>query len=192
VNKDLGVILIDGGKDEESVEDYRKRVEFFIINPQSPFNDNNIKYINMENIKTLKYIWVESPIEGTIKAVALNESFGLTSQEQTDIIQYTKSIAPAQMDITAITVALPTVTDIQVVISSLSPASDGLKTEVEKNIRYLYEVDMYEKGISASQLEAVIYKTTNGAEQVDSFTLVSGSTVVTSGTFWKYTGTTFQ
>lgn len=192
VDKEVGIILVAGGKDEEGVEEYRTRVEDYMTNPQSPFNDNNIKYVNLNSIKTLKYVWVESPIEGEVKVVSLNQNFGLTAEEQESIMTATKSIAPAQMDKTAITVALPTVADIQVVIQDLSPASDGLKSAVEKNIKYIYEVDMYEKGISSSLLEATIYKTTNGAEQVESFTLVSGQTAPTDDTFWKYTGTTFQ
>jgi len=192
VDKEVGVILIAGGKDEESVEDYRKRVEEFIRNPQSPFNDNNIEYTLLNGIGTLKYVWVKSVLEGTVQIIALNENMSLTQNEISTIVDKTKSIAPAQMDITAITATVPTVTGVQVVIQYLSPTSDGLKSAVEKNIEYIYNTDMYEKGISVSQLEATIYKTTNGAEQVDSFTLVSGETAPTDNVFWKYTGTTFQ
>ena len=192
VDKEVGVILVAGGKDEEGVEDYRIRVQDFIRNPQSPFNDNNIEYVTKNSVRTLKYVWVESPIEGEVQVVALNENYGLTAGEVEAIKVAVKAIAPAQMDITAISAVLPTVTSVQVVIADLYPASEGLQNEVEKNIKYIYETDMYEKGISSSLLEATIYKTTSGAEEVESFTLVSGNTVATDNTFFKYTGTTFQ
>jgi len=192
VDKEVGVILVSGGKDEEDVESYRVRVQDFIRNPQSPFNDNNIKYVTKKSVSTLKYVWVESPIEGEVQVVALNENYGLTTGEADAIKIAVKAIAPAQMDTTVISAVLPTVQSVQVVIADLYPASEGLQNEVEKNIRYIYETDMYEKGISSSLLEATIYKTTSGAEKVESFTLVSGSTVATDNTFFKYTGTTFE
>ncbi len=192
VDKEVGVILVAGGKDEEGVKDYRIRVQDFIRNPQSPFNDNNIEYVTKNSVRTLKYVWVESPIEGEVQVVALNENYGLTAGEVEAIKVAVKAIAPAQMDTTAISAVLPTVTSVQVVIEDLYPASEGLQNEVEKNIKYIYETDMYEKGISSSLLEATIYKTTSGAEEVESFTLVSGNTVATDNTFFKYTGTTFQ
>jgi hypothetical protein len=192
VDKEVGVITVAGGKDAEEVEDYRLRVEEFIKNPQSPFNDNNIIYVVKNSVKTLKYVWIESPIDGEVVVVAVNENFGITAGEIDAIKVATKSIAPAQMDTTAISTRLPTVTSIQVIIQDLYPVSEGLQAEVEKNIKYIYETDMYEKGISKSLLEATIYKTTNGTEEVQSFTLVSGETVATDDTFFKYTGTTFQ
>ena len=45
---------------------------------------------------------------------------------------------------------------------------------------------------TVDDLESYIYKTTNGAEEVESFTLISGSVTATDDTFFKYTGTTFS
>ncbi|VAY88399.1 hypothetical protein MNB_ARC-1_62 [hydrothermal vent metagenome] len=77
-------------------------------------------------------------------------------------------------------------------IDNLLPSSSGLKDEVRKNIKYFFDNDMYEKEITQSNIEAIIYKTTNGAETVESFTLVSGWQISTENTFWKLDNVVFQ
>lgn len=198
VNTELGVLQIDGGKDDEDVEDYRVRVREFLSNPQAPFSKPNIKYVNMSKIASLKYFWVKNndddiTIEdGEIKIVALNNSYGLTAYEMEQITKYTLSIAPANFSNTAITVTNAIVENVDVIIKDLSPGSDGLKNEVKKNIQYFFDTDLFEKNITQSNLEAIIYKTTNGAETVESFTLISGWKTAENYKFWKLSNVIFQ
>lgn len=198
VNTELGVLQIDGGKDDESVEDYRKRVMDFMANPQAPFSKPNIRYVNKKKLSSLKYIWVKnndddnSIEDGEIKIVALNGNYSLTAYEIEQITINTLSIAPANFTSTAITVTNAIVENVDIVIKDLSPASDGLRNEVKKNLQYFFDADMFEKAITQANIEAIIYKTTNGAETVESFTLVSGWKAKEDYKFWKLNDVIFQ
>lgn len=198
VNTELGVLQIDGGKNDEDVESYRARVMQFLSNPQAPFSKPNIKYVNMIKIKSLKYLWVknnndDNTIEdGEIKIVALNNDYGLTAYEIEQIIKFTLSIAPANFSNTAVTATNAIVENFDITIQDLSPASDGLKNEVKKNLQYFFDADMFEKTITQANLEAIIYKTTNGAEKVESFTLIDGWKTAENYKFWKLNNVIFQ
>ena len=198
VNTELGVLQIDGGKNDEDVESYRARVMQFLSNPQAPFGKSNIKYVNMIKIKSLKYLWVknnndDNTIEdGEIKIVALNNDYGLTAYEIEQIIKFTLSIAPANFSNTAVTATNAIVENFDITIQDLSPASDGLKNEVKKNLQYFFDADMFEKTITQANLEAIIYKTTNGAEKVESFTLIDGWKTAENYKFWKLNNVIFQ
>jgi hypothetical protein len=186
------------GKNDEDVESYRARVMQFLSNPQAPFSKPNIKYVNMIKIKSLKYLWVknnndDNTIEdGEIKIVALNNDYGLTAYEIEQIIKFTLSIAPANFSNTAVTATNAIVENFDITIQDLSPASDGLKNEVKKNLQYFFDVDMFEKTITQANLEAIIYKTTNGAEKVESFTLIDGWKTAENYKFWKLNNVIFQ
>lgn len=198
VNTELGVLQIDGGKNDEDVESYRARVMQFLSNPQAPFSKPNIKYVNMIKIKSLKYLWVknnndDNTIEdGEIKIVALNNDYGLTAYEIEQIIKFTLSIAPANFSNTAVTATNAIVENFDITIQDLLPASDGLKNEVKKNLQYFFDADMFEKTITQANLEAIIYKTTNGAEKVESFTLIDGWKTAENYKFWKLNNVIFQ
>lgn len=198
VNTELGALQIDGGKNDEDVESYRARVMQFLSNPQAPFSKPNIKYVNMIKIKSLKYLWVknnndDNTIEdGEIKIVALNNDYGLTAYEIEQIIKFTLSIAPANFSNTAVTATNAIVENFDITIQDLSPASDGLKNEVKKNLQYFFDADMFEKTITQANLEAIIYKTTNGAEKVESFTLIDGWKTAENYKFWKLNNVIFQ
>lgn len=198
VNTELGALQIDGGKNDEDVESYRARVMQFLSNPQAPFSKPNIKYVNMIKIKSLKYLWVknnndDNTIEdGEIKIVALNNDYGLTAYEIEQIIKFTLSIAPANFSNTAATATNAIVENFDITIQDLSPASDGLKNEVKKNLQYFFDADMFEKTITQANLEAIIYKTTNGAEKVESFTLIDGWKTAENYKFWKLNNVIFQ
>lgn len=194
VNTECGALQISGGVDDEDVEAYRKRVIYFKSNPQAPFSKPNIIATNIDRLKTLKYVWVKGGevVDGTVQVIAINNDYGLTAYEISEIAKNTKAIAPANLDTTAITVTSATVQNVDVVIEGLTPSSDGLQQEVKKNIEYFFANDMYEKTITQANLEAIIYKTTNGAETVESFTLVSGWQTATTNTFWKLNNVVFQ
>ena len=51
---------------------------------------------------------------------------------------------------------------------------------------------MFEKTITQANLEAIIYKTTNGAEKVESFTLIDGWKTAENYKFWKLINVIFQ
>jgi uncharacterized phage protein gp47/JayE len=198
VNTELGALQISGGVDDEDVEVYRQRVIYFKSNPQAPFSKQNIVATNKERLKTIKYVWVKNndddvTIEdGEIRVIALNDDLGLTAYEIDEITKNTKAIAPANFASTGITTTSATVIGVDIVIQDLTPSSDGLKNEVKKNIEYFFDNDMYEIAVTQQNLEAIIYKTTNGAETVASFTLVGGWQVATDNTFWKLDNVIFQ
>jgi len=187
VNKDAGVSVLAGGKDAEDVESYRERVMFFLANPQAPFNDNNIKAVALAENKTIRYVWVKGGdfAVGKAKLYVLNNSYGLTTAENNAVLASAQSIKPAQMPLASISVVMPAVGTQDVVIQDLLPASDGLKAEITKNIEYLFDVDLFEGGVTAQAIEAAIYRSTNGAEKVSSFTLVSGECLPVTDKFWK-------
>ena len=194
VNTEFGALQISGGADDEDVEAYRQRVMFFMSNPQAPFSKPNIIATNLERLSTLKFVWVKGGevVDGTVQVISINNDYGLTAYEIDEISKNTKAIAPANLDTTAITVTNATVTSVDVVIEDLLPSSSGLQNEIRKNIEYFFDNDMYEKEITRSNLEAIIYRTTNGAEVVESFTLVSGWQTGVLNTFWKLDNVIFQ
>lgn len=195
LNTELGALAIAGGIDDEDVEVYRQRVMYFMANPQAPFSRQNIITTNKERISTLKYVWVKGGevVDGTVQIIAINKSYGLTANEITEITKNTKAISPANFDTaTAVTITNATVIGIDIVINSLLPSSVGLQNEITKNIQYFFDNDFYEKAITQSSLEAIIYKTTNSAETVESFTLVSGWQTATANTFWKLDNVIFS
>ena len=195
VNTELIVLQIDGGIDDEDVEEYRKRVIDFRANPQAPFSKPNIIAENKKRQKTLKFVWVRGGeyVDGTVEVIALNNNLGLTEYEIAQIRANTYAIAPAQVDQeTAISVRVAEVESFNIVIESLSPNSVGLKKEIEKNLKFAFGGDMYERAITQSNIEAVIYQTTNGAEKVNSFTLVSGWKLKVDYTYWKLNNVVFQ
>ena len=198
VNTELGALQISGGVDDEDVEAYRQRVIYFKSNPQAPFSKQNIIATNKKRLSTLKYVWVKNNdddatiADGDIRVIAINNDLGLTAYEISEISKNTKAIAPANFASTGVETTSASVVGVDVVIESLTPSSDGLQNEIRKNIKYFFDNDMYEKAITQSNLEAIIYKTTNGAEVVDSFTLVSGWQTATDNTFWKLDNVIFQ
>lgn len=187
VNKEVGVAVLAGGKDDEDVEDYRDRVKFFFANPQAPFNENNIIAKVKGDNQTIRYVWVKGGeyAIGKVKVYALNKSFGLNASELNSVKDSVVSIKPAQMPLANVSVTSPNVEAKDVVIQDFLPASDGLKAEVVKNIEYLFDDDLFEGGVTAQAIEAAIYRTKNGAEKVDSFILVSGECLPVTDKFWK-------
>lgn len=195
VNTELGALEIAGGIDDEDVEVYRQRVMYFMSNPQAPFSKNNIIETNLERVSTLKYIWVKGGevVDGTVQIIAINKNYGLTATEISEISKNTNAIAPANFNTaTAVTITNATVIGVNIEISALMPASIGLRNEIIKNIEYFFDDDFYEKAITQSNLEAIIYKTTNGSESVESFTLLSGWQSATANTFWKLDNVIFS
>lgn len=194
VNQDLGVVAITGGVEAEDVEDYRERVQFFLANPQSPFSEPHIVANIKDNLETIKFSWVEGGefIDGEVTVVAMNYDYGLTAGELNDILTKTALIKPANLDVASMHATVATVSANNVTIADLLPASSGLQAEIKKNIEYFFNGDMYERDITKGNLEAIIYQTVNGAERVESFTLVDGQQTETVRTFWKLSNVVFQ
>ena len=198
VNTECGVVEIIGGVDDEDVEDYRQRVIEFKSNPQAPFSAPHIEATIKEDNNTIRFVWVKGGevVEGAVNAVCLNENYGLTANESTNALASMVSIKSAPTAESALSITSPTVTGFDIVIEDLLPASDGLKNEIEKNLKYFFleakDADFYEKEITTGNIESIIYRTINGAEQVESFTLISGSQTVVANTFWKLENVIFQ
>ena len=194
INKESGVLAISGGKDAENVEDYRKRVKFFMSNPQAPFNENNIKAMLLENIPTLKYAWVKGgEIEdGKVKVYIINSEYSLTQAESYLAKDLVTRIKPAQMKPEFIEINLPVIKTQNVLIKDLSPSNEEMKNEVRKNIEYLFDVDLFEKGIKREGIESMIYRTKRGLERVESFNVLEGECLSKPYTFWKLGSVKFQ
>lgn len=194
INKELGVINISGGEDAEAVEDYRARVKYWLSNPQAPFSENHIREHLLNEVPTLKYVWIKGGDfeEGKVKIFVLNETDSLSQEESDRVVELTGNIKPAQMNPDFITVQLPVISVINVVIADLLPSHNEMKDEVRKNIEYLFDTDTFEKGISVNQIESTIYGTEFAGERVTSFSVVSGSFVPTTDTYWKLGSVVFQ
>jgi len=198
VNTEAGVVEIIGGIDDEDVEDYRQRVIYFKANPQAPFSAPNIEAKIKDENNTIRFVWVKGGevVEGEVNAVCLNKDYGLTTNESTNALASMVSIKSAPTAENALSTSVPTVQGFDIVIENLLPASDGLKEQIEKNLRYYFleskDADFYEKEITAGNIESTIYKTTNGAEETQSFTLVSGSQISEENKFWKLENVIFQ
>jgi len=198
VNTEAGVVEIIGGIDDEDVEDYRQRVIYFKANPQAPFSAPNIEAKIKDENNTIRFVWVKGGevVEGEVNAVCLNKDYGLTTNESTNALASMVSIKSASTAENALSTSVPTVQGFDIVIENLLPASDGLKEQIEKNLRYYFleskDADFYEKEITAGNIESTIYKTTNGAEETQSFTLVSGSQISEENKFWKLENVIFQ
>lgn len=198
VNTECGVVEITGGIDDEDVESYRQRGIYFKSNPQAPFSAPNIEAQIKKDVNTIRFVWIKGGevVEGAVNAVCLNESYGLTAGESTDALASMVSIKSAPTAVSALSITAPTVTEFDIVIEDFLPASTGLEAEVEKNLKFFFleseDADFYEKEITSSSIESIIYNTRNGAEQVQSFTLVSGSQSAVANTFWKLNNVIFQ
>lgn len=194
VNTDCGVVEIIGGVDDEDVEEYRKRVIFFKSNPQAPFSAPHIVAQIKEDNNTIRFVWIKGGevVEGAVNAVCLNYSYGLTANESTNALASMVSIKSAPTAESALSITTPIVINFDIVIEDFLPASDGLKSEVAKNLQFFFNNDFYEKEITDSNIQSTIFKTTSGAEQVESFTLISGAQSATANTFWKLNNVIFQ
>ena len=194
INKEAGVLVLSGGKDAEKVEDYRKRVKFFMANPQAPFSVNNIKMLLLENMPTLKHVWVKGGEveDGKVKVYIVNGEYSITQDEISLAKKLIESIRPAQMKPDFIEVNLPIVKTQDVVIENLLPASEEMKEEVRKNIEYLFSVDLFEKEIKQADIESTIYRTERGLERVSSFSVLAGSFLSESITLRKLGNVIFQ
>ena len=70
-------------------------------------------------------------------------------------------------------------------VEDLSPSDEEMKDEVRKNIEYLFDVDLFEKGIKQEDIESMIYRTERGLERVESFNVLEGECLSEPHTFWK-------
>ena len=195
VNTELGALQVSGGIDDEDVEVYRQRVMFFMSNPQAPFSEPNIIAINIERIQTLKYVWVKGGEykNGKVTVIAMNCDDGLTQYEIEEIFKNTSAIKPANtIAEEIIAIGKPQIKYTSITIKDLLPISDGLKNEVIKNIEFLFDSDMFEKEIAKSEIEAIVYKTKNGAEEVKSFVLISGWQEAQENVFYRLDNVVFQ
>lgn len=193
INKGVAVVSITGGADDEDVETYRNRVIKWQSNPQAPFNANGIKDHLLTEITNLKYVWVKGGEleEGQVKIFLLNKNDSLTGAESVLANELVSAAKPAQMRASNIETRLVTLLVTEVVISGLLPSNDELREQVKKNIQSLFEIDLFEQGISVEQLESVIYRSSYNNQFVSEFTIDSGQCAATAYSFWKLGSVTF-
>lgn len=188
------VLSMVGGKDEEGVEAYRTRALRFLAEPQAPFNSASIRNLILDRIPSIKYAWVVGGEvhEGRVSVYLLNYDLSITEVEQTRAKELVESTRPPNMRPETITVSPPSVETKDVVIKDLFPADDIMKAEVKKNIEYLFATDLFETGVTKSNIESVVYRTVNGTQRVQSFTVQSGDCAKKDRTFFKLGTVTFS
>jgi len=185
---------LSGGTDPQTVEQYRAEVLHFLANPQAPFNVANIIASIVKAVPSVKgRVWVKGGevVEGTVVVYAINSTFTLSAAEMTNIRSVVEGMRPAQMRPENIAVMQPEIADIEVVIKDLSPSDDTMKDEVTKNIRSLFSTDLFEKAITKQNIESVVYRTTNGKQRVQSFSVVKGRVIAANGVFCRLSDVKF-
>lgn len=194
INNEAGVLVLAGGKDAENVEDYRKRVKYFMANPQAPFNKNNIKALLLKNIPSFKYVWVKGGEveDGKVKVYIFNAELNLTQEEAKLARDLLETIKPAQMKPDYIEIGMPLVRTQNVVIQDIIPSDEQMQEEVRKNLEFLFSVDLFEKGIKKEDIESIVYRTVNGLQRVESFKVIEGECLPIAYSFWKLGDITFQ
>lgn len=198
VNTECGAVAIIGGMDNEDVEDYRQRVIYFKSNPQAQFSAPHIEATIKDENNTIRFAWIKGGevVEGAVSAVCMNYDYGLTANESANALASMVSIKSAPTAESALSATSAIVTGFNIVIEDLVPASDGLKAEIIKNLKFNFleakDADFYEKPITAGSIESIIYRTASGAEQAESFTLVNGAQVSIPNTFWRLGNVIFQ
>jgi len=185
---------LSGGTDPQTIEQYREEVLHFLANPQAPFNVANIIDSVVKAVPSVKgRVWVKGGevVEGTVVVYAINSTFTLSASEITNIRSVVEGMRPAQMRPENIAVMQPEVADIEVIIKDLSPSDDTMKDEVTKNIKSLFSTDLFEKAITKQNIESVVYRTTNGKQRVQSFSVAKGWVTVANGVFCKLSDVKF-
>lgn len=194
LNRDVFVTGVAGGLDEESVDEYRLRVKDFLSNPQAPFNENNIKSVVLNAMPTIRNVWVKGGEleDGKVKVFAVNEGNGLTRTESERVVELVKGIKSVQTRDEYIEAGAPIVKTQNVVISGLEPSGEKMKEQVRKNIAYLFSADMFERGMSQSEIESMIYRTEVGGERVEEFSVEEGAFSPSQYTLWQLGSVTFK
>ncbi len=200
INQDLRVISLSGGRDFEDTEEFRARFQRFKANPKAPFNKNDIKAIIQDSMPSIKHLWIkgggEGDVEeGSVKILALNDNFELTSNSDGEngeiekIKELISTILPAQVLESRIIIEKPIIRLQKVKISALEPSGWlQLEYEIEKNIRAMFNRDLFEKGISNREIDCAIFGSRAGIIKVESFTLEEGSFEPEANTFTKFDG----
>lgn len=193
LDREVSVVGVSGGLNEEGVEEYRLRVKDFLSNPQAPFNENNIKSVVLNAMPTVKNVWVKGGEleDGKVKVFAVNKSNALTQNESERVIELVKGIKPVQTRDEYIDAGVPIVKTKNVVIKGLKPSNEKMKEQVRKNIEYLFSADMFERGMAKSEIESMVYRTEVGGERVEEFTVQEGYFSASQYTLWQLGSVTF-
>ena len=185
INQSLGVVSITGGLDEEDTENYRKRVKYFLANPQAPFNVENIKHEIISQVPDIVYVWViggeETPgfVEVFVAGRELKtDTTTISAFDKKQALDVVQQLRPPNLPPARITVSEPTYLKAVVEITNLVPSNEQLKTEITKNLRSLFSSSgLFNKGLTADAIKSAIYRSESASERVQSFTLSSGAIV---------------
>ncbi len=187
LNRDVWVVGIEGGRDEETVEQYRARVKDFLANPQAPFNENNIKAVILNAMPTIKNVWVKGGelMDGRVRVFAVNENNSLTRNELERVVELVRGIKSAQTRDEHIEASIPILKTENVVIRGLKPSNEKMREQITKNISYLFSGDMFERGMTRNEIESMIYRTEVNGERVEEFIVEEGFFSATPYTLWQ-------
>lgn len=182
---------IDGGSDDESDDNYRRRVQERYANPVSLFNEQAIKEA-AEAISGVTRVWVfeTTPAIGdvTISFVRDNDPDIIPSAaEVTDVKDAIMAIAPANTDESLVFVNDPAISvfPVNFIFTAIFPTTVSLKDAIAQNLAQFFREDIViGKVITEDTYRAIIQNSVSpdSGEQVQSFTLSapSGDIILTS------------
>lgn len=185
VDQSLGAVSITGGKEIENVEDYRKRVKYFLANPQAPFSEENIKQTILSAIPAISDVWIVggNVTPGSVEVFVTGRSFltgtsRVSTADKASALALIQELRPVNLPASRITVSEPTYVKFEVKISSLVPDTPGLRLAIDKNLATLFlDSRLFNKALSVDSIKSAIYRSLSNSEIVQSFTLDSPGVV---------------
>lgn len=185
VDQSLGAVSITGGKEIENVEDYRKRVKYFLANPQAPFSEENIKQTILSAIPAISDVWIigGNVTPGSVEVFVTGRSFlsdtsRVSTADKASALALIQGLRPVNLPVSRITVSEPIYVKSEVKISNLVPDTPGLRLAIDKNLATLFlDSRLFNKALSADSIKSAIYRSFSNSEIVQSFTLDSSGVV---------------
>lgn len=187
VNRLARVVSITNGTDDETENEYRKRVKDFIAMPQAPFNDNNIRTVIKKENGGIKYVWIKGGDYsiGKVKIFAINYTYVLEQRDKDRAMEEIMKIKPPQLRNSDIEIVQPNVVGVDVVINGVTPQETKVYDAVKRRIEELFGEDNFEKGVSQKDIERAIYTVNVEGTRVEDFEIVSGIVNPTEDTVHK-------
>lgn len=185
VDQSLGAVSIAGGKEIENVEDYRKRVKYFLANPQAPFSEENIKQTILSAIPTISDVWIigGNVTPGSVEVFVtgrlfISDTSRVSTADKASTLALIQELRPVNLPVSRITVSEPVYVKSEVKISNLVPSTPGLTLAIDKNLATLFlDSRLFNKALSVDSIKSAIYRSFSNSEIVQSFTLDSSGVV---------------
>lgn len=191
IDSEAVVLSIAGGSEEEGTEDYRARVIDWLSKPQAPFNENNI-IAEVKKRTAATYCWVRDADKtgGSVGVYPLNVSQAGSIGLNVDVKAAVMLIKSPQLEEERVFVATPAVEKVVFVVSGMSPTSDGLKSEIAKNLEYMMLGGRFEAGILVEEIQAEVFRAEYAGQRPVTFT-VSGARSAVAEKVYFYGGVNF-